>query len=53
MSNTPIFDAVLAESDPDIWLASTTVFPHPAVFAAGGYIGPASAVPAIWAANAA
>ena len=27
MSDTPIFDAVLAESDPDIFLAST-VFPN-------------------------
>jgi hypothetical protein len=28
MSDTPLFDAVLAESDPDIFLAST-VFPIP------------------------
>jgi hypothetical protein len=31
MSLTPTFDAVLAESDPDIFLASN-IFPRPALY---------------------
>ena len=38
MSLTPIFDAVLADSEPDIFLAGL-VFPRPTMFTKGGLIG--------------